>query len=132
MRNPKGVLTLPRPGRRPRPSDPRYFRDPALARRFVDLACAAGGIALTNAECVKRKVIDHLVDEDLQALDLAAAEERGVGADNYVLKRGALLHSDIAMLPEGGIPAAKVPKAYRDGRGVAVDMYAGQAMGFRG
>ena len=133
MRNPKGVLTVPRPGRRPRPSDPRYFRDPALARRFVDLACAAGGIALTNAECVKRKVIDHLVDEDLQALDLAAAEERGVGADNYVLKRGALLHSDIAMLSEGRIsPLPRSPQPYRDGRGVVVDMSDGQATGYRG
>src|SRR5262245_33687104 len=84
MRNPGGRLLVPsRPGRRP---DTPYFRDQALARRFVELACAAGGIALTNPECVKRKVIDHLVDKDLQALDLAAAEERGVGADNYVLK----------------------------------------------
>jgi hypothetical protein len=88
---------------------------------------------LTNAECVKRKVIDHLVDEDLQALNLAAAEERGVGADNYVLKRGALLHSDIAMFSEGGISGLpRSPQLYRDGRGVVVDMSDGQAMGYRG
>jgi hypothetical protein len=140
MRHPDGVLTVPRPGRRP---GPRYFRDQALARRFVELACAAGGIALVhaaagdaltraNAECVKRKVIDHL-DEDLQALDLAAAEARGVGADNYVLKRGALLHSDIAILSEGRTsPLTRPPQPYRDGHGVLVDMSDGQATGYRG
>lgn len=140
MRHPEGVLTVPRPGRRP---DARYFRDQALARRFVELACAAGGIALVhaaasdgltraNAECVKRKVIDHL-DEDLQALDLAAAEERGVGADNYVLKRGALLDSDIAMLSESRTsPLTRSPQPYRDGHGVLVEMSDGQATGYRG
>ncbi len=134
MRHPEGVLLVPRPGSRSgRRPDAPYFHDAALARRFVELACAAGGIALTNAECVKRKVIDHLVDKDLQALDLAAAEERGVGADNYVLKRGALLHSDIAMLSEGRMsPLTRSPQPYRDGRGVLVDMSDGQATGYRG
>jgi hypothetical protein len=130
MRRPNRVLLVPRPGSRP---EARYFSGPALERRFVELACAAGGIASTNAECLKRKVIDHLADEDLHALDLAAAEERGVGADNYVLKRGALLHSDIAMLSAGRMsPLTRSPQPYRDGRGVLVDMSDGQATGYRG
>ena len=55
---------------------------------------------LPQAECAKFRTGDAL-DADLRTLASAAAKGRGVGADNYVLKRGALLMADIAILRPG-------------------------------
>ena len=61
------------------------------------LVCAATG-RLLEPECVKR-VPPNLAPPNLLALSRAvdAARRRGDG-DNYILRRGALLHADIAML----------------------------------
>lgn len=118
---PSGQIIYPFAGR-----DLLYARAPPRAKflysssqeaRLRILACAAGGIAggivPTNPDCVKflgtyqsiprldsSKGADAL-DADLRTLASAAAKGRGVGADNYVLKRGALLMADIAILSPG-------------------------------
>ena len=75
-------------------------------QRMKVLACAAGGIALTDSECKKDKV-ETLFDAELQELHRSAIDGRGAGADNYILKYGALLHTDVALLaPESASPIA--------------------------
>ena len=90
-----GEIVFPAGGR----GKPLYSSSEEARLRI--LACAAEGIAgaivPTNPDCAKFKPADAL-DADLRTLASAAAEGRGVGADNYVLKRGALLMADIAML----------------------------------
>jgi hypothetical protein len=140
MRKPGSNLYLPSG---PRPALQRNtVYTPAGERRLTELACAAGGIVLTDLYCVKQKALDHL-DNDLRALAQAAAEGREVGADNYILKRGALLHGDIAMFHDSGLTAADFapadpsplttsPLRYRQRREFQVEMSDGQATGVRG
>ncbi len=97
------------------------------ANRLLVLACAAGGIVLRDPVCVGRKAEEQLGPE-LQQLATLAGDGRGVGADNYVLKRGALLHSDIATLaPESmntlGAPSAgphRIAVATNDGQASSI------------
>jgi len=78
----------------------------AELQRMKVLACAAAGIALTDPACTKDKVSDRF-DADLQELHRLAVDGAGAGADNYVLKYGALFQTDIAMLaPESASPIA--------------------------
>jgi tetratricopeptide (TPR) repeat protein len=94
MENPRGA----------RQRAPLYTR--TQARHLNVLACAAAAIATTDAECLARKAVASL-DDDLRRLMQLVAEGRGVGADNYVLKYGALLHTDIAMfVPDSASPFA--------------------------
>jgi tetratricopeptide (TPR) repeat protein len=60
------------------------------------LACAAGG-ALVETECRAIHAADRL-DPELTQLAALARAAVSRGDDNYILRRGALLHSDIAML----------------------------------
>ena len=77
----------------PRPERIRYT-DWQLHRLKV-LACAGAGL-LTDPECVSLHA-DREIDAWLLRLaDLATASRRR-GDDNYVLRRGALLQSDVAM-----------------------------------
>jgi tetratricopeptide (TPR) repeat protein len=103
------------------------YDTPQLQRMRI-LACAAGGIALTDPHCKKYDAVSKL-DEDLRALERLAVNGRGAGADNFILKYGALLETDIAVLaPPSQAPVA-APK--RGARGVRVQMDDGQATSIR-
>jgi tetratricopeptide (TPR) repeat protein len=65
-------------------------------RRLTVLACAAAGI-VADRDCLAIKAETDL-DADLLRLSKHAGATRAGGDDNYILRRGALLHSDVAML----------------------------------
>jgi tetratricopeptide (TPR) repeat protein len=83
---------------------------PTQLRRLRALACAAVGI-VADRHCYESKdAIDH--DADLLRLSaLALAARSGGDGDNYILRRGALLHADVAMLvaPNAIEPASTPP-----------------------
>ena len=60
------------------------------------LACAAGGV-LMEAGCMLAKAGEGL-DSDLRQLAVLARSAKVRGDDNYILRRGALLHGDVAVL----------------------------------
>jgi hypothetical protein len=69
--------------------------------RLRALACAADG-AIGDGYCAAGE------DADLLLLSTLAANARACGDNNYVIRRGALLHSDVAMLiPEGSEPVVQ-------------------------
>ena len=75
----------------------RIIYKPADLRRMTVLACAAAGL-LDDRDCV---AIDAKRALDVQAARLAehATTSREAGdEDNYILRRAALLHADVAML----------------------------------
>jgi hypothetical protein len=65
-------------------------------RRLRVLACAAGGL-LVEAECITLQAGDELDPELRQVAALARAANLR-GDRNYIVRRGAILHSDVAML----------------------------------
>lgn len=66
-------------------------------RRMKALACAAAGIP-AHPVCVEVRAANALDDPDLSRLSTLAAASRLAGDDNFVLRRGALLQADVAML----------------------------------
>ena len=64
-------------------------------RWLTAFACAAGGVIDQDVTC--KRINSALFDDGLWRLNRLAAEGEGVGADNYILKYGALPHTDIAM-----------------------------------
>src|SRR5262249_18452637 len=77
---------------------------PMQSARMNVLACAAGGIVETDPYCIDRKVTTQM-SEDLSRLAKRSFEGRTVGADNYILKYGALLHTDVALFtPDTAVP----------------------------
>ena len=118
MRNPKLQNLRADTGQRGRQA---AVYEPRQERRLAELACAAAGIVRSDPTCVRRAL--HL-DAELLELDARALAARGVGADNFVLKYGALLHTDIATLaPERTVPVSRRPNAVQRFR---VDMADGQ------
>lgn len=120
MRNPNQTPTyVPARLRGPVP----LYQKPQLQRMRV-LACAAGGIALTDPECEKDDVVPQF-DDDLRALERLAVDGRGAGADNFVLKYGAMLETDISVLA----PASSSPITLPSGgaQRFRVEMTDGQA-----
>src|SRR5207248_1050068 len=104
-------------------------------RQLIAFACAAAAM-LTDPNCVDFSVMSSL-DADLVRLRQHSAAERGRTGDvNYVARRGALLHSDIAMFqphapvePFSSSPMPSVgPTSWRidiaDGRGLDAGMSA--------
>ena len=82
--------------------------------RLQVLACAAGGI-LRDQACMALKASLE-IDGDLTRLAALVSEANARGDDHYVVRRGALLHADAAMLTAGsllpvdtGVPAAEQP-----------------------
>jgi tetratricopeptide (TPR) repeat protein len=97
MRNPRIVrFDIRQPGQRG--SQPIRYTSTELRRLHV-LACAAAGI-VTASQCVAIKAATEL-DSELLQLSRLAADARLHGDDNYVLRRGALLHTDVGMLTDG-------------------------------
>jgi tetratricopeptide (TPR) repeat protein len=76
-------------------SSQRIAYAPHHLRRLKVLACAAAGI-VTESPCLELKALADL-DTELRRLADAAAASRIRGDGNYILRRGALLHSDTAM-----------------------------------
>lgn len=95
MRNPRGLaFNVQFEGQK---TVQRVRYTAAQMHRLKVLACAAAG-AVSLPACVDQRAGAEL-DEDLVRLSsLAAASRLGGDHDNYILRRGALLHADIAML----------------------------------
>lgn len=70
---------------------------PRQLERMRILMCAAAGI-VKERFCMQRKALAQL-DDDLLRLGELAARSRRQGDSNYVLRRGALLHTDVAISP---------------------------------
>ena len=69
---------------------------PQQLHRLRVLACAAGGVLL-EIECVALGASDEL-DVEMRQIAVLARASRLRGDDNYILRRGALLHGDVAVL----------------------------------
>jgi hypothetical protein len=69
---------------------------PAQLRRLTVLACAAGG-GLDDPDCITMRAADEL-DADFRRLSVLVRAAKVRGDDNYIVRRGALLHGDVAML----------------------------------
>src|SRR5438445_5869964 len=80
-------------------------------RQMATLACAAGAM-LARPDCVAIKAASS-ADEELRRLaEHARAERERSADDNYVVRRGALLHADVAMLqPRGAVEPFASPFA---------------------
>ena len=65
-------------------------------RRMTVLACAAGGLLL-NPPCMAMDAANDL-DDDLRRIATLVRADRFRDGDNYIVRRGAILHSDVAML----------------------------------
>jgi tetratricopeptide (TPR) repeat protein len=95
MRNPQSDRYLVRAEGQKASTQIRYTT--AQLRRLRVLACAAGG-ELVDPDCLAVRAGAEL-EPDLLRLAALARASRLRGDGNYILRRGALLHTDIAMLP---------------------------------
>ncbi len=110
-----------------RRSQPIRYSTLQLARMKV-LACAAAG-SLSHPACVEIRAAGAL-DPDLVRLSTLAAAARRQGDDNFVLRRGALLHADIAMLLPGSVEP--ISEGALDGpRRVRIQTSDGMALDYR-
>ena len=80
----------------------RYTQSTQLHRMRV-LACAAGG-ALVEPTCMAMDAGSELDPELRQLAGLARAAKLR-GDDNYIMRRGAILHADVAMLAPASMVA---------------------------
>jgi tetratricopeptide (TPR) repeat protein len=76
------------------------YTDAQLHRMQV-LACAAAG-TLQDLDC-RRIEAQREIDSELTRLAALVSADRQKGGDNYVLRRGALLHADVAMVTAGAL-----------------------------
>jgi tetratricopeptide (TPR) repeat protein len=74
------------------------------SRRLTVLACAAGGV-LVEPLCLAMGAAEELDPEFRQMAVLARAAKLR-GDDNYIMRRGAILHSDVAILAPLSMKAA--------------------------
>ena len=102
-------------------TDIRYTS--AQMRRLHVLSCAAAGVVF-DQPCMQVKAGDEL-DSDLLRLSSHARAARTAGDDNYLVRRGALLHADIEMMvpPPAWVAtpppvAAAFPKGYKRSGGL--------------
>jgi tetratricopeptide (TPR) repeat protein len=82
------------------PAQQIRYTDTQLHRLKV-LACAAAG-TLDSVDCMRLNA-DREIDGSLRQLAARATAARRDGDGNYVLRRGALLHTDIAMATAGSL-----------------------------
>ncbi len=94
MRNPSAGGFNARPDGRSRA--PAILYTPSQLHRIRVLACAAAG-TLESVRCAQLKATNEL-DDQLRHIGELVTSSREVDGDNFVLRRGALLHADIAML----------------------------------
>lgn len=102
MRTPSLRKFAYEPERGGKATDIRYT--PTQFDRMRVLACAASGATLTPP-CAAINALREL-DSDLRELAIRVSDARQDDADNFILRRGALLHADIAMLLPNATSAA--------------------------
>jgi tetratricopeptide (TPR) repeat protein len=81
-----------------RPGEMIRYTDAQLHRLKV-LACAAAGM-LDSVECMRLNA-DREIDGSLRRFAARATAARRDGDDSYMLRRAALLHTDVAMVTAG-------------------------------
>jgi len=130
IRNPKAASFSIRAEGQSRSQDVHYA--PADFARLRALACAAdgqigAGAIVESPRCLETLVFGRL-DDELRDLARHAHASKQRGDDNYVLRRGAILEADVAMLlPHNSEPVASsggpAPDRFRmhlaDGQGTA-------------
>lgn len=130
IRNPRAASFSTRAEGQPTAQDIHYAS--ASLGRLRALACAAGGQAGVGAifdtpRCLEILAFSQL-DEELRDLARRAHASTQRGDDNYILRRGAILEADVAMLlPRSSEPVATsagpAPDRFRmhlaDGQGTA-------------
>ena len=96
--------------------------------RFFTLSCAAAG-KVTDTVCLNAQPPAAVASPNLLLLSKAvdAARHRGDG-DNYILRRGALLHADVAMLAAPVIEA--IPDTATTRQRYRVNIVDGRQMAF--
>ena len=77
---------------------------PLQLARLRAFACAGAGLLNDDAVCIKIRAAQS-VDAELRALAVHARASRDAGDPNYTIRRGALMHADIAMAG----PLSKTP-----------------------
>ena len=106
MRNLKAARFEVQPEGQRAPSNIGYTT--SQIRRLRALACAAAGVLVSNPVCNAMSAAND-VDAELQRLSLHAGGGTLDGDANYILRRGAILHADVAMLnppaPVDSVPA---------------------------
>ena len=132
IRNPRtSTFSFKAAGQRS-PQDISYPNSPL--QRLRALACAAGGqvgagMRADEPRCVDIDALKQL-DGELRELARRARESRLGGDDNYILRRGAILQADVAMLA----PARNEPIAPSFGPGpdrFRMSLADGQGTAFR-
>lgn len=110
-----------------KPSERVPYTTPQIHRLMV-LACAAGGI-LIDPECVHLNAASEL-DPELARLSRVAGAAARAGDDNYILRRGALLHADIAMLVRPRPIKSSEPGELAGPQRLRLDLADGQGVDF--
>jgi tetratricopeptide (TPR) repeat protein len=130
IRNPGATSFSLKAEGQPRAQEVHYT--PLAMRRLRVLACAAGGQVGADAILDSPRCLEFLafgqLDEELHDLARRARASKQRGDDNYILRRGAILEADVAMLlPRNSEPVAPsdgpAPDRFRmtlsDGQGTA-------------
>ena len=132
IRNPVAASFSLRAEGQPRAQEIHYT--PLAMRRLRALACAAGGLVgagaiLDSPRCLEILTFSRL-DEELLDLARRARASKQRGDDNYILRRGAILEADVAML----LPRSSEPVATSDGPApdrFRMSLFDGQGTAFR-
>ena len=93
-----------------------------LLQRMRAMACAAAG-RLLSADCAAIHAADSLDDQLREFAADAAADRARSGEDNYLLRRGAILHADAEMIanPVLDAPASAAPRPLPGPRRIKAD-----------
>ncbi len=130
MRKPKSGAATVRPEGQRLSSTVNY--SPDQRKRLVLLACAAAGILETDVQCYGATRSGG-IDETLARLAAHAAGARRGGELHYVLRRGALLHTDLAILDRDVVATPSKPVVSRSvaPQAFTMDMSDGRQVGLR-
>jgi tetratricopeptide (TPR) repeat protein len=112
-----GATLTVRPAEQKATIQVRYSKE--QFHRLQALACASGGLLFENG-CIQIKAGDEL-DPDLRQIAVLARASNMRGDRNYLIRRAAILHSDVAMLAPAsmvapgsvGRPAADAVERFR-------------------
>ncbi len=110
MRKPKSGAATVRPEGQRLASTINYSSE--QRKRLVTLACVAAGILETDVQCYGATQ-NGGIDEPLTRLAAHAASARRGGELHFVLRRGALLHTDLAILDRDVVATPSKPVVSR-------------------
>ncbi|HEY1909601.1 MAG TPA: tetratricopeptide repeat protein [Vicinamibacterales bacterium] len=130
MRKPKSGAASVRPEGQRLSSTVNYSSE--QRKRLVLLACAAAGILDTDVQCYGA-TRNGGIDEPLSRLAAHAASARRSGERHYVLRRGALLHTDLAILDRDVVATPSTPTVLRSiaPQAFTMDVSDGRQVDFR-